>query len=158
MEIRSLASWMTAIFMFAFWILRLVVAYTYATGKEFFVQPFNQQIEIVLLFVTFFCIILIFKGKMVGALIYLACYGVYFGTDLYNNLVPALEGGVVDDITFMQLVVSSIGIVLSVAGVMNVAILKVKSPRAEKTSWFYDNKDFDRKKDTRADKNNYKLL
>ena len=157
MEIRSLSNWITTIFMFAYWVLRLVVAYTYATGRDFFITPYNQTIEIILLFVAFFSIILIFKRKMIGAIIYLGAYGFYFGSEILSQFPVLMSQTIVDEVVLLKLTFSTFGVLLPVMGLMSVAMDKIKSPKANKTSWFFDNKEFDRKKDTRADKNNYKL-
>ena len=56
-------------------------------GAEFGgIEPFNQAMEIILLFVVLACMLLIIKRKTVGALIYLAAYGMYFGTSLITGL------------------------------------------------------------------------
>lgn len=46
-----------------FWLFRIVVTMMYTGGSTFPVQPINMTFEIVLLFVTFACIILIAKRK-----------------------------------------------------------------------------------------------
>ena len=157
MEIRSLSNWITTIFMFAYWVLRLIVAYTYATGKNFFITPFNQTFEIIILFVSFFGIVLIFKRKMLGAIAYAVSYGLYFGSELASYFPVLMSQSMVDEVVLMQIIICTFGILLPIMGVMGIAMDRIKSPKANKTSWFFDNKDFDRKKDTRADKNNYKL-
>ena len=54
-----------------FWIFRIVVAVTFNMGIEFGIEPLNFTAEIVLLFVTLFCFILIVKRNLFGALLYL---------------------------------------------------------------------------------------
>ena len=61
---RTFANWMIAMFMILYWGFRVVVAYQASVYAEFFVQPINLTVEIVLLFVTVICIVLVFKRKL----------------------------------------------------------------------------------------------
>ena len=54
---KSFSSWMILMLMAIFWILRVIVAVTDGMSVEFFLQPLDQTVEIVLLFVTLFCIL-----------------------------------------------------------------------------------------------------
>ena len=87
---KSLINWLVVMFMGMFWILRIVVAYMDATGKDFMVKPINSTTEIVLLFVTFVCILLVIKRKWIGTIIYSVTYLLYFGADLVNILKPVI--------------------------------------------------------------------
>ena len=49
---RTFANWMIAMFMILYWGFRVVVAYQASVYAEFFVQPINLTVEIVLLFVA----------------------------------------------------------------------------------------------------------
>ena len=69
-----------------FWIFRVVVALLDSMQKDFPIKPLNPTIEIILLFVTLICLVLIVKRKLIGALIYFVSYGLYFGTDIYNQI------------------------------------------------------------------------
>ena len=77
---KSLINWLVVMFMGMFWILRIVVAYMDATGKDFMVKPINSTTEIVLLFVTFVCILLVIKRKWIGTIIYSVTYLLYLFT------------------------------------------------------------------------------
>ena len=46
-----------------------------------------------LLFISLISIVLIAKRKMLGCVIYLLTYGVYFGIDVYNHLVHYCRTG-----------------------------------------------------------------
>ena len=86
----------------------------------------------------------------------------YYGTFVVNNLETlqnAIEGGV-DINLYMQLFVSLIGIILPIAVMLDLLEDKNRKahPKDKKTDWFYDNEQFDRKMDERADKNNYRTL
>ena len=73
---KNFSTWLLVMFMAMFWAFRIVVAVTYELGAEFGgIEPFNQAMEIILLFVVLACMLLIIKRKTVGALIYLAAYG-----------------------------------------------------------------------------------
>ena len=64
-----------------FWIFRVIVMIMYTTGTKLPIAPMNVTFEIVLLFITFVCIILIAKRKMLGAVIYLIAQCAYLGVD-----------------------------------------------------------------------------
>ena len=74
--------YMVTTFAGIFWLFRVVVTMMFTGESAFPVQPMNMTIEIVLLFVTFACIILIAKRKMFGAIIYLLAHCAYFGVDI----------------------------------------------------------------------------
>ena len=61
---------------------------------------------------------------------------------------------------YMSLLVALVGIAIPVAALFDVLLDKNRklNPKDKKTDWFYKNKDFDRKLDERADKNNYRTL
>lgn len=115
---KNFSTWLLVLFMIMFWILRVVVA----LGAELKwdlngLEPLNMQMEIGLLFLTLVCIILVIKRKLVGGLIYLLSYGMYYGVFVFNNLENlqnAVEGGV-DINLYMQLFLSLVGIIIPVA-------------------------------------------
>jgi len=148
-----------------FWAFRIVVAVTYELGANFGgIEPFNQTMEIILLFVVLACMLLIIKRKMVGALIYLAAYGMYFGTSLMTGVTTLITAS--SDISissagmYLNTFISLIGIAIPVAVLFDLLLDKNRkaNPKDKKTDWFYNNEQFDRKMDDRADKNNYRTL
>ena len=155
----SLFSYLITMFGGLFWILRIVVAITYSMDIDFPIEPLDFNIEIILLFVTLFCIILIIKRNLIGALIYFITYGLYFGTDLYNNFVNISNNqiGVTD---YLSIFISLVGVIISFLTFLDIGLNKNRTgtPRDKKTDWFYKNKDYDRKLDERADKNNYRTM
>ena len=162
---KNFSTWMLVMFMAMFWLLRIVVAVTHEMGGDFGgMQPINQTMEIILLFVVLVCMLLIIKRKMVGALIYLLAYGLYFGADLMTGITTML--GTTPEITtssmgsYLNLFVSLIGIVIPIAVLFDLLLDKNRkaNPKDKKTDWFYKNEQFDRKMDDRADKNNYRTL
>ena len=69
---KNFSTWMLVMFMAMFWFLRVIIAVTYELNIDFGgLEPFNETMEIILLFVVLLCMILIVKRKLVGALIYL---------------------------------------------------------------------------------------
>ncbi len=154
---RTFANWMIAMFMIMYWGFRVVVAYQAANYADFFVKPINLTIEIILLFVTVVCIVLVFKRKLIGGIIYFLSYLAYFGTDLIQTVIPVFSGEAVE-LEAMSAFTSFLGIILAFAVLLDLAVDKGRKPKDKKTDWFYTNKDYDREYDDRADRNNYRTL
>ena len=53
---------------------------------------------------------------------------------------------------------SVIGVVLALVVMIDFLADHVKQPEQKNTDWFYENKEYDRKLDSRADKNNYRTM
>lgn len=141
-----------------FWIFRVVVALLDSMQKDFPIKPLNPTIEIILLFVTLICLVLIVKRKLIGALIYFVSYGLYFGTDIYNQ-ITAITSGQTEITEYATLFVSTIGVFIAILTVLDIAINKDRksAARNKRTDWFYGNEEYERKLDDRADKNQYKF-
>ena len=162
---KNFSTLMLVMFMAMFWILRIVVAFAYELGMDFGgIQPFNQTMEIILLFVVLVCMLFIIKRKLIGALVYLLAYGMYFGTNLITG-ITALTTGTIEITTsnvsiYMNTFISLIGIAIPVAVLFDLLLDKNRkaNPKDKKTDWFYKNEQFDREMDERADKNNYRTL
>ena len=90
---KNFSSWMILMLMAIFWILRVMVAVTDGMSMEFFLTPLDSAVEIALLFVALLCMILIYKRKILGAILYLISYGLYFGVYLYQNISTIISGG-----------------------------------------------------------------
>ena len=162
---KNFSTWMLVIFMAMFWVLRIIIAFTYEMGGDFGgIEPFNQTMEIILLFVVLACMVLIVKRKMVGALIYLLAYGMYFGTNLVTGITTLATANSEIDVTnlgmYLNTILSLIGIIIPVAVLFDLLLDKNRkaNPKDKKTDWFYKNEKFDREMDERADKNNYRTL
>ena len=150
-------SLLIALFAVIFWILRVAVAFTASMGIEFMLEPLNLQVEIALTFVTFICIIFIFKRSLIGALVYLLSNLGYYGVYLYNIIVKTEEIVVVD---YFNILVSILGILISLIVFIDVGMSqssKKTTSKTKKTDWFFQNEQFDRKYDDRADRNQYKF-
>ena len=141
-----------------FWISRVAVALLNSMQKDFPIQPLNPTVEIILLFVTLICFVLIIKRKLIGALIYFVSYGLYFGTDVYNQ-ITAITSGQTEVTEYATLFVSIIGVIIPLLTVLDIAINKDRKSTSgnKKTDWFYGSEEYDRKYDERADKNQYKF-
>lgn len=157
---KSFSSWMILMLMAIFWILRVIVAVTDGMSVEFFLQPLDQTVEIVLLFVTLFCMILVYKRKMLGALLYLVSYGLYFGVYLYNNIMVIISGETASQNIYLNIMVSIVGMILPIVTLIEMLVEKNHEahPINKETDWFYTNKEYERKLDERADKNQYRTL
>ena len=157
---KSVGSYLLVLFMIMFWVFRIIVAFTATMGVDFAFQPLNQSVEIVLLFVTLACVILVVKRKLLGAIIYLVAYGMYFGVDLYNTVVSVMNGATIELTQYAVILMSFIGVVLPLCVVFELLLDKNRKahPVDKKTDWFYKNEQFDRKLDERADKNNYRTM
>jgi len=155
---KSVSSYLLLFFMIMFWIFRIVVAFTTSMGMEIGFTPLDMNMEIILLFVTLLCVLLITKRKLLGAIIYVISYGMYFGVDVYNNIMKILDGAVLTLQEGSNLLMSFIGIVIPIAVLFDLLIDKNRKahPVDKKTDWFYKNEQYDRKIDERADQNQYK--
>ena len=156
---KNLSSWLITIFAFAFWGYRLIETTLYSMGTELVAPPMNMAMEITVLFVSFICICFIAKRKMLPTLIYLVAHGLYYGTYIYQNLGNLINNTATLDLYF-RLLVALIGIIIPMAAFFDVLLDKNRkaNPMDKKTDWFYKNKDYDRKLDDRADKNQYRTL
>ena len=160
---KNFSTWMLVMFMAMFWVLRIIVAFSYEMGGSFGgIEPFNQTMEIILLFVVLGCMLLVIKRKIIGALIYLLAYGMYFGTDLMTGITTIMSSTTEITPTSMGLylgtLISLIGIALPLAVLFDLLLDKNRkaNPKDKKTDWFYKNEEFDRKLDERSDQNEYR--
>ena len=156
---KNFSSWLIAMFAFMFWGFRLVGTVLYSVGNEFMFAPSNMTMEIALLFITFICICFMVKRKLLAAIIYLVAHFIYYGPvflehfiGLFNNTLP-ME-------LYMSTLFELFALALAIAAVFDVLLDKNRKahPTDQKTDWFYKNKDYDRKLDERADKNNYRTM
>ena len=154
---KKVSSWLLTIFIGMFWEFRLIVAFTYNMAIDFPIKPLNFNIEMVLLFITFFAILLIVKRKLLGGIIYVIANVYYFGSYAYNFV--STPGATMDMDTIANLGVAGIALILSVGILIDLSLNKDRHEGKDdkNTYWFYKNEKFDRKLDERADKNQYKL-
>ncbi len=150
--------YMITTFAGVFWFFRLIVMIMYSTDTAFPIIPTNVTFEIVLLFITFACIILVAKRKMIGAVIYLIAQCAYFGFDAYKT-IEVMINGQAQTAEYLTLFISIIAVIIPILAIMNIGLSsgKKSSGRNKKTDWFYGTTDYERDFDDRADKNQYKF-
>lgn len=157
---KNFSTWMLVMFMAMFWAFRVIVAIMPEFGTTLGgITPMNSQLEIILCFVVLVCMVLVVKRKIVGALIYLVGYGMYFGVDVAKNIGAIMSGESTMTNNF-NVFISLIAIILAFAVLFDLLLDKGRkaNPKDKKTDWFYNNEQFDRKLDERSDKNNYRTL
>lgn len=154
----SLFSYLLTFLAVIFWAFRAIVTLLYQLDKEFFATPLNTTYEIVLLFLTLPCLILVVKRNIVGAAAYLGLYSTYFGTALYEYLMASTASGF-DIGTGANLFFTVIGVIIPLFTFIDVLINKNRNlgKGSKKADWFYKNEDYDRQYDERADRNQYRL-
>ena len=157
MNSKDVSNYMVLMLMAIFWGVRLVATYCAATGRDFMITPQNQVVEIILLFVVVVCAALVYRRNIIGGIIYLVAYGLYFGPALFDQIINLIKDPAFRLDDSLDMIFSALGIILAIAVVMSLVYDKMKTPTGKKTEWFYDNKETDRKLDERADHNNYKL-
>lgn len=155
---KSLASYLLVMFMAMFWIFRIVVAFTMSMGINIGIVAMDLTVEIVLLFVTLVSMILVIKRSVLGGILYLGSYGAYFGIYLFNTVQNIIKGNAAT-IDYGNAFFSLLAILLAVSVLLELLFDKNSKnhPKDKKTDWFYKNEQFDRKKDERADQNNYRM-
>ncbi len=157
---KNFSTWLLVMFMAMFWAFRVIVAIMPEFGTTLgSIVPLNSQVEIVLSFVVLACMVLVVKRKLIGAIIYTIAYGMYFGVDLFNH-IGAIANGSLESGDMINAFISFLAMILAVGVLFDMLIDKGRkvNPKDKKTDWFYNNEQYDRKLDDRADKNNYRTL
>ena len=158
---KNLSTYLVVMFMIMYWIFRIVLAVTNTIGIDMGITIPNYNMEIALLFITIVSIVLVIKRNIIGSLLYLLSYALYFGTPLFNGIMAVVspDGGF-DINSYTTLFVNALGIVIPLFVLFEMLIEKnrMAHPVDKKTDWFYKNEEYDRKLDDRADKNNYRTL
>ena len=158
---KKFSTYLLVMFMIVFCILRIIITLSSQMGGDFLgVVPMNEAIEILILFATLICLVLVAKRKLVGAILYLVIHALYFGADVTTKLSVITNGGVLSVTQNTELMFSIVGIILPIAVLIDLLLDRGRKehPVDKKTDWFYKNKEYDRKLDDRADKNNYRTL
>ena len=157
---KSLASWLFTIFAIMFWLFRVAVIVADSVGGNLGFPIPNAGYELILLFVTLPCFILIVKRVPFGGLIYFITYLLYFGVDIYKAIMQIIGGENIPISSYLGLMISVMAVALSFAVLADLVFNKNRANNLgdKKTDWFFKNSDYDRKLDERADKNNYKIM
>ena len=122
---KKFSTILLVMFVAMFWVFRMIVAFMHEIGQDLGgIAPFNQQMEIILLFVVLVCMILIVKRKIVGALIYLVAYGLYFGTNLVSGITTLFNQGdsIIDITLYMNMFISLLGVALPIAVLLDLLL------------------------------------
>ena len=156
---KNFSSWMIAMFAFVFWAFRLIGTALYSIGNEFMFVPTNMAMEVALLFITFICICFMIKRKLLAAVIYLIAHFIYYGPSFAQHFMQLIQNTLPIEL-YMSTLFELFALGLALAALFDVLLDKNRKahPTDKKTDWFYKNKDYDRKLDDRADKNNYRTL
>lgn len=158
---KNMSTWLLAIFMVMFAILRVIITITNQQGDPFLgIAIESIGLEIALIFLTLLCIVLVVKRKMLGAIIYVISHAWYYGLEVLNTIYSVLiEGEKLAISNTTELLISAIGLILPIMVLLDTLADKSRKlhPVDKKTDWFYKNEQFDRKYDERADRNEYKF-
>mgnify|MGYP004653485001 FL=1 len=157
---KNFSSWLLVMFMGMFWAFRIIVAFKAQYQEDFggFIA-FNLTIEIILLFVAILCMILVLRRNIFGGILYLASYGFYFGGYIITNMLPSIMSGEAMNVSIMQnAFVSAVGLIIAFCVFFDLLVnsIRKRDPKDKKTDWFFNNEQYDRKYDERADKNEYR--
>ena len=160
----NFSTWLLTIFMVMFWLFRAIVALCTQYSIDLLgLVSYNFTYEVVIVFVTLLCIVLVIKRKMIGSLLYLVINGAYFGEHLISNLIPLLEKQIslTSDLS-VNLISDTIAVLLAIFAVMDMLADKGRkiNPSDGKTDWYFKNEKYDKEleeRDKREDKNQYKF-
>ena len=154
----TLLSYLLTFFGIIFWCFRVLTTVLYELDVDFFATPLNETLEIIVLFATLPCLLLVIKRNIVGAAAYLGIYGAYFGTALYNQFIGIQEEGITIASASDTLVLV-VGILIALFTFLDILLNKHRGNFGAdaKTRWFYTNDKYDREFDERADRNQYKF-
>ena len=160
----NFSTWIISIFMVMFWLFRAIVARCTQYSIDLLgIVAYNLNWEIIIAFITIPCIILIIKRKLIGSLLYVLIYGMYFGEHLVMNIIPLIQGQIqlTVDVS-MNLFSDFIAIMLAIFALFDMLVDKGRkaNPIDKKTDWYFKNKKYDEElnaRDDREDKNHYKF-
>lgn len=153
----SIFSYLVTMFGIVFWIFRVIVSLMYSMSLDFFCQPLNANLEIVVLFATIPCMLFIIKRNIIAATIYFGMYGAYFGTALYEAIMSIQENGITV-VNSSNLIIVTLGVLIPFLTFIDILLNKNRRGHGgdKNTDWFYTNEEFDREFDERADRNQYR--
>lgn len=154
----TLLSYLLTFFAIMYWAFRVVVAVCFQLDIDFFATPLNFNYEIMVLFITLPCIVLVIKRNIVGAVIYWGVYITYFGTALYEAFLAAGETGF-SIVNTSNIFCIFLGVVIPTLTFFDVLVNKHRTlgNGVNPQEWFYKNEKYDRDLDERVDRNQYKI-
>ena len=154
----SLFSYLLTFLGVVFWFFRAITTVLYQLDQEFFATPLNVNLEILILFATLPCIILVIKRNIVGAAAYLGIYAAYFGTALYEAIVEMQVSGITL-VNSSNLFCILLGVIIPLLTFLDILLNKNRTlgNGKKKENWFYGDEKYDRKFDERPDRNQHKI-
>lgn len=154
----SLFSYLLTFLGIMYWFFRAIVTVLYQLDRPFFATPLNTNLEIIVLFATLPCMILVIKRNIVGAACYLGIYAAYFGTALYEAIMASQSTGL-DIVNTSNMFCILLGVIIPMLTFFDILFNKHRTlgNGKKKEDWFYKNEAYDRKFDERADRNQYRL-
>lgn len=161
---KNFSTWLLVMFMVMFWLFRAIVALCTQFSIDLLgIVAYDFSLEVIIAFITIPCILLVIKRKMIGSLLYLLIYGMYFGEHFFTNMLPLVQGQteLTIDIS-MNLFSDFIAIILAIFVLLDILVDKSRkaNPIDKKTDWYYKNEKYDEElkaRDQREDKNEYKF-
>ena len=160
----NFSTWLLAIFMVMFWLFRAIVALCTQFSIDLLgIVAYNLNWEIIISFLVLVCILLVAKRNLIGALLYLGLYGVYFGEHFITNIIPLAQGQLPFTVDVsMNLIFDLVAVVLAIFVLLDILVDKSRkaNPIDKKTDWYFKNEKYDEElkaRDQREDKNEYKF-
>ena len=160
----NFSTWLISIFMVMFWLFRTLVALCTQYSIDFMgIVAYDFNMEVIIAFATIICIVLVIKRNLIGAFLYLALYGVYFGEHLIVNMIPLIQGKTALSLDIaMNVFVDGVAIVLALFTLFDMLVDKGRkaNPIDKNTDWYFKNDKYDKElkaRDQREDKNEYKF-
>lgn len=155
----TLFSYLLTFMGFAYWGFRVVVVLQYQLKADFFAQPVNVNIEIILLFLTLFCLVFVAKRNIIAAAAYFGMSLAYFGSSIYDQIINfGTNANAI--IASSNLFVTAVGVIIPLLTFLDVWLNKNRKGYQggdKKTDWYYRNEKYDRDIDERADRNQYRI-
>lgn len=140
------------------WMVRVAVCFCYSVGIELGIEPLHEIYEIVILFVTLFLLVLASKRNIFGALFLFSINAFFFGKEIMELLPLLNEQASISN--YIQLFICICEIIIPLCiflSILNGKDRKVEEKIDKKTDWFFNNKNYNRIHDERADENQYKF-
>ena len=136
----NFSTWLLAIFMVMFWMFRAIVALCTQFSIDMLgLVAYDFNWEVIIAFVTLLCIVLVVKRKMLGSLLYLMIYGVYFGEHLVANAITIIQGQATLSVDLsLNLIADLVAIMLAVFVLFDMLVDKGRkaNPIDRKTDWY----------------------
>ena len=161
---KNFSTWLLVIFMVMFWLFRAVVALCTQFSIDLLgLISYNFNLEVGIIFLTLLCIVLVVKRKLIGSLLYMALYGMYFGEHLIMGLMSIIEGSETITMQFTTNILSDlVAILLAIFVLLDILVDSGRkiNPSDRKTDWYFKNEKYDEElkaRDQREDKNEYKF-